>query len=86
MQFVIDGVYAMAHALHAMQRELCPDYPGICPDMEASDGKTLLKYIRNATFNGEPGVEVCECVCVCVCKCVCVSVVCVFVSVCVCSL
>ncbi|KAJ3586459.1 hypothetical protein NHX12_012857, partial [Muraenolepis orangiensis] len=43
VQFVIDGVYAMAHALHSMQRDLCPDYPGICPGMEAADGKALLK-------------------------------------------
>ncbi|KAG7247236.1 hypothetical protein CRUP_006951, partial [Coryphaenoides rupestris] len=42
VQFVIDGVYAVAHALHSMQRDLCPDYPGVCPDMEAAEGKTLL--------------------------------------------
>lgn len=54
VQFVIDGVYAVAHALHSMQRDLCPDYPGVCPDMEAAEGKTLLKYIRNTSFNGEP--------------------------------
>lgn len=58
VQFVIDAVYAMAHALHAMQRELCPDHPGICPLMEAADGKTLLKYIRNTSFNGEGGGDV----------------------------
>ncbi|CAL8325405.1 unnamed protein product [Merluccius merluccius] len=58
VQFVIDGVYAMAYALHSMQRDLCPEYPGICPDMEAAEGKTLLKYIRNASFNGSAGTSV----------------------------
>lgn len=53
VQFVIDAVYAMAHALHNMHRDLCPDHPGVCPQMESADGKTLLKYIRNTSFNGE---------------------------------
>lgn len=53
VQFVIDAVYAMAHALHNMHRDLCPDYPTICPQMESADGKTLLRYIRNTSFNGE---------------------------------
>lgn len=53
MQFVIDAVYAMAHALHNMHRDLCPDQPGVCPQMESAEGKTLLKYIRNTSFNGE---------------------------------
>lgn len=53
VQFVIDAVYAMAHALHNMHRDLCPDHPGVCPQMESAEGKTLLKYIRNTSFNGE---------------------------------
>lgn len=53
VQFVIDAVYAMAHALHNMHRDLCPDHLGLCPQMESADGKTLLKYIRNSSFNGE---------------------------------
>lgn len=53
MQFVIDAVYAMAHALHNMHRDLCPDHPGVCLQMESAEGKTLLKYIRNTSFNGE---------------------------------
>lgn len=53
VQFVIDAVYAMAHALHNMQRDLCPDHPGVCPQMESAEGRTLLKYIRNTSFNGE---------------------------------
>ncbi|XP_029132402.1 metabotropic glutamate receptor 7 isoform X1 [Labrus bergylta] len=58
VQFVIDAVYAMAHALHNMQRELCPDHPGVCPQMDSAEGKTLLKYIRNTSFNGSAGTSV----------------------------
>lgn len=58
VQFVIDAVYAMAHALHTMQKELCPDRPGVCPQMESAEGKTLLKYIRNTSFNGSAGTSV----------------------------
>uniref|UniRef100_A0A8C6MC44 Glutamate metabotropic receptor 7 n=1 Tax=Nothobranchius furzeri TaxID=105023 RepID=A0A8C6MC44_NOTFU len=58
VQFVIDAVYAMAHALHNMHRDLCPDHPGVCPQMESTDGKTLLKYIRNTSFNGSAGTSV----------------------------
>ncbi|XP_065814119.1 metabotropic glutamate receptor 7 [Labrus bergylta] len=53
VQFVIDAVYAMAHALHNMQRDLCPENSGICADMELAGGKKLLKYIRSVSFNGE---------------------------------
>ncbi|XP_029993981.1 metabotropic glutamate receptor 7-like [Sphaeramia orbicularis] len=58
VQFVIDAVYAMAHALHNMQRDLCPDHPGVCPQMETAEGKMLLKYIRNTSFNGSAGTSV----------------------------
>uniref|UniRef100_A0A672MZ47 Glutamate metabotropic receptor 7 n=1 Tax=Sinocyclocheilus grahami TaxID=75366 RepID=A0A672MZ47_SINGR len=53
VQFVIDAVYAMAHALHNMQKDLCPDQSGICGEMEHAGGKKLLKYIRSVSFNGE---------------------------------
>lgn len=53
VQFVIDAVYAMAHALHNMQKDLCPEHSGVCPEMEVAGGKKLLKYIRNVNFNGE---------------------------------
>ncbi|XP_067382361.1 metabotropic glutamate receptor 7-like isoform X2 [Channa argus] len=58
VQFVIDAVYAMAHALHNMQKDLCPDHPGVCPQMESAEGKTLLKYIRNTSFNGSASTSV----------------------------
>ncbi|XP_072521746.1 metabotropic glutamate receptor 7 isoform X2 [Salminus brasiliensis] len=58
VQFVIDAVYAMAHALHNMQKDLCPEHSGVCPDMEVAGGKKLLKYIRNVNFNGSAGTSV----------------------------
>ncbi|XP_048014639.1 glutamate receptor, metabotropic 8b isoform X1 [Megalobrama amblycephala] len=53
VQFVMDAVYAMAHALHRMHRDLCSGYPGLCPRMSNIDGKELLGYIRNVSFNDD---------------------------------
>ncbi|MEQ2185216.1 Metabotropic glutamate receptor 8 [Goodea atripinnis] len=48
----MDAVYAMAHALHRMHRELCYGYPGLCPRMANNiDGKELLSHIRAVKFN-----------------------------------
>ncbi|XP_071612480.1 metabotropic glutamate receptor 7 [Heliangelus exortis] len=58
VQFVIDAVYAMAHALHQMNKDLCADYAGVCPEMEEAGGKKLLKYIRSVSFNGSAGTPV----------------------------
>ncbi|KAM7011655.1 metabotropic glutamate receptor 7 isoform X2 [Melospiza melodia melodia] len=58
VQFVIDAVYAMAHALHHMNRDLCADSAGLCPEMEQAGGKRLLKYIRSVNFNGSAGTPV----------------------------
>lgn len=52
VQFVIDAVYAMAHALHSMHKDLCPGKVGLCPKMETINGTLLLKYIRNVNFTG----------------------------------
>ncbi|XP_062848352.1 glutamate receptor, metabotropic 8b isoform X2 [Trichomycterus rosablanca] len=52
VQFVMDAVYAMAYALHRMHRDLCSGIPGLCPRMSSIDGKELLGYIRNVSFNG----------------------------------
>lgn len=53
VQFVMDAVYAMAHALHRMHRELCYGYLGLCSRMANIDGKELLSHIRAVNFNGE---------------------------------
>uniref|UniRef100_A0A669DK13 Glutamate receptor, metabotropic 8a n=1 Tax=Oreochromis niloticus TaxID=8128 RepID=A0A669DK13_ORENI len=59
VQFVMDAVYAMAHALHRMHRELCYGYPGLCPRMANNiDGKELLNHIRAVNFNGSAGTPV----------------------------
>ncbi|KAJ8404084.1 hypothetical protein AAFF_G00344340 [Aldrovandia affinis] len=58
VQFVIDAVYAMAHALHNMQKDLCPDFSGICSEMDQLGGKKLLKYIRSVSFNGSAGTSI----------------------------
>ncbi|XP_071005158.1 metabotropic glutamate receptor 8-like [Oncorhynchus clarkii lewisi] len=58
VQFVMDAVYAMAHALHRMHRELCSGYPGLCPRMANIDGKELLTFIRAVNFNGSAGTPV----------------------------
>ncbi|XP_054202358.1 metabotropic glutamate receptor 7 isoform X7 [Homo sapiens] len=48
----------MAHALHHMNKDLCADFRGVCPEMEQAGGKKLLKYIRNVNFNGSAGTPV----------------------------
>nr|XP_040128016.1 metabotropic glutamate receptor 6 isoform X5 [Ictidomys tridecemlineatus] len=58
VQFVIDAVYAIAHALHSMHQALCPGHIGLCPAMEPTDGRTLLQYIRAVRFNGSAGTPV----------------------------
>ncbi|XP_063335145.1 metabotropic glutamate receptor 8-like isoform X1 [Pelmatolapia mariae] len=58
VQFVMDAVYAMAHALHHMHRELCPGYLGLCPRMTNIDGKELLAHIHAVNFNGSAGTPV----------------------------
>lgn len=53
VQFVIDAVYAMAHALHSMHMDLCPGSMGVCEKMDPVEGRMLLQYIRSVNFNGE---------------------------------
>ncbi|XP_077451994.1 metabotropic glutamate receptor 8-like isoform X1 [Stigmatopora argus] len=58
VQFVMDAVYAMAHALDRLQRQLCAGHPGLCPRMANVDGKELLAHIRAVNFNGSAGTPV----------------------------
>lgn len=55
VQFVIDAVYAMAHALHSMHQDLCPGAMGLCAKMDPVEGRLLLSYIRSVNFNGKSG-------------------------------
>ncbi|KAJ8257763.1 hypothetical protein GJAV_G00189420 [Gymnothorax javanicus] len=58
VQFVIDAVYAMAHALHSMHLDLCAGSMGVCEKMDPVEGRMLLKYIRAVNFNGSAGTGV----------------------------
>ncbi|XP_008319059.1 metabotropic glutamate receptor 4 isoform X1 [Cynoglossus semilaevis] len=55
VQFVIDAVYSMAHALHNMHQELCPGKVGLCAKMDPINGTHLLKHIRRLNFAGIAG-------------------------------
>uniref|UniRef100_A0A8C1RCC0 Glutamate receptor, metabotropic 6a n=1 Tax=Cyprinus carpio TaxID=7962 RepID=A0A8C1RCC0_CYPCA len=58
VQFVIDAVYAMAHALHNMHQDLCPGATGVCDKMDPVEGRLLLSYIHSVNFNGSAGTAV----------------------------
>ena len=49
--FVINAVYAMAHALHNMIDATCRGRH-FCSEVNPPDGSILLQYIRNASFIG----------------------------------
>lgn len=61
VQFVIDAVYAMAHALHNMHQELCPGKVGLCAKMDPINGTHLLKHIRRLNFAGQSCLLIPEC-------------------------
>ena len=50
--FVVDAVYAMAYALHGMQRHLCDKEP-VCEAMIPLAGPELLRRIRDVDFIGQ---------------------------------
>ncbi|KAM8936005.1 metabotropic glutamate receptor 3 isoform 2-T2 [Lycaon pictus] len=53
IMFVVNAVYAMAHALHKMQRTLCPNTTKLCDAMKILDGKKLYKdYLLKINFTG----------------------------------
>ena len=54
VQFVIDAVYAFAHALDALKKTVCPRWHGVCPAMNYYDGGDFYKnYLLNVDFKGE---------------------------------
>ncbi|XP_041660647.1 metabotropic glutamate receptor 1 isoform X3 [Cheilinus undulatus] len=58
MGFVINAIYAMAHGLHDMHRELCPGKTGLCEAMDPIDGSKLLDYLLKTSFRGVSGEEI----------------------------
>lgn len=54
IHFVRDAVYAVAHALHNLQVDICGrNFVGICNSMRHIDGETLSKYLNTVTFKGK---------------------------------
>ncbi|KAF4092249.1 hypothetical protein AMELA_G00018740 [Ameiurus melas] len=58
MGFVINAIYAMAHGLHDMHGDLCPDHEGLCEAMDPIDGSKLLDYLLKTSFTGVSGEKV----------------------------
>uniref|UniRef100_A0A3P8QB99 Metabotropic glutamate receptor 1 n=1 Tax=Astatotilapia calliptera TaxID=8154 RepID=A0A3P8QB99_ASTCA len=58
MGFVINAIYAMAHGLHDMHKELCPGQTGLCEAMDPIDGSKLLDYLLKTSFRGVSGEEI----------------------------
>lgn len=52
VRVVVNAVYAMAHALNDMQRDLCPAaQTGICEEMKKGlKAASLIDYLKNVTF------------------------------------
>ncbi|XP_035827782.1 metabotropic glutamate receptor 8 [Aplysia californica] len=50
VQFVIDSVFALAHAAHDMLMAHCPDTLVRCPALKQLSGPEFLQFIRNVTF------------------------------------
>ena len=53
IQFVIDAVFAFAHALDALKADICPTWKGVCPAMIRYDGGEFYKkYLLKVDFEG----------------------------------
>lgn len=50
MAFVMKSIWTMAHGLHNMQKDLCPNATGLCQAMLPVDGSLFLQYLMNVTF------------------------------------
>lgn len=54
VQFVVDAVYAFAHALHQLREDICESDSGICQSMADYNGKDFYRnYLLNVSFVGE---------------------------------
>ncbi|XP_018419908.1 PREDICTED: metabotropic glutamate receptor 2 isoform X4 [Nanorana parkeri] len=52
IMFVVNAVYAMAHALHNMYQALCPNVTQLCPTMNPPNGRRLYReYILNVKID-----------------------------------
>lgn len=58
MGFVINAIYAMAHGLHDMHKELCQGQIGLCEAMNPIDGSKLLDYLLKTSFRGVSGEDI----------------------------
>lgn len=47
---VVNAVYAFAHALESLQKELCGKQTGVCPDMRKFKRARLLEHLKNISF------------------------------------
>ncbi|XP_036441398.1 metabotropic glutamate receptor 3 [Colossoma macropomum] len=61
IMFVVNAVYAMAHALHRMQRTLCANTTRLCDAMRSLDGRRLYRdFLLHISFRAPfsaPGSE-----------------------------
>ncbi|XP_028814404.1 metabotropic glutamate receptor 3 [Denticeps clupeoides] len=61
IMFVVNAVYAMAHALHRMQRALCSNTTLLCDAMRSVDGRKLYRdFLLHVDFRAPfspPGTE-----------------------------
>lgn len=58
IMFVVNAVYAIAIALHNMQRSLCFNTTKLCDSMKPLDGRRLYRdYILNVSFTGKSAGE-----------------------------
>ena len=50
VRVAINSVNAFAHALDRLQKELCPNQTGLCPEMARFKRPRLLEHLKNVSF------------------------------------